>query len=93
MKIHNITGIMKAYNQKKVHSPAKPEGLGKKDEMSISNEAQVMGKIMQRIKETPDIREDKINELQQQIRQGTYSVSAENVAEKILKGAFLNKKV
>lgn len=92
MKIHNIPGIMKAYNQKKVHTTAKPEGIGKKDEMSISNEAQVMNKIMQRVKETPDVREDRIKELKQEIKQGTYSVSADNVAEKLLKGALFSKK-
>ncbi|NMA01083.1 MAG: flagellar biosynthesis anti-sigma factor FlgM [Clostridia bacterium] len=92
MKIHNIPGVMKAYNQKKVHSTHKPESIGKKDEMSISNEAQVMSKIMQRVKETPDIREERVNELKQQIKQGTYSVSADNVAEKLLKGALFSKK-
>ena len=93
MKIHNIPGIMKAYNQKKVHSTTKPGSIGKKDEMSISNEAQVMSKVMQRVKETPDVREKKINEIRQQIKQGTYSVSADNVAEKLLKGALFSKKV
>ena len=38
-------------------------GSGTQDEMSISNEAQVMSKIMQRVKETPDIREERVNEL------------------------------
>ena len=60
--------------------------------MSISNEAQVMSKIMQRVKETRHQRR-KSHELKQQIKQGTYSVSADNVAEKLLRVLYLVRRL
>ena len=59
--------------------------------MSISNEAQVMSKIMQRVKETPDIREERVNELKQQIKQGTIPYLLK-CSRKLLKGALFSKK-
>lgn len=92
MKIHNIPRVMKAYNQKKVYSAGKAEGVGKRDEMSISQEAQIMSKVMQKIKETPEVREEKVQEIKQQLSRGTYSVKADQVAEGILKGILISKK-
>ena len=94
MKIHNIPGVMKVYNQRKTYSANKPQTVsGKKDEMSLSNEAQVLSKALQGAKVAPDVREEKVNELKNAIKQGTYSVSAEDVAEKLLNGSVFNKKV
>ncbi|MDN5321679.1 MAG: negative regulator of flagellin synthesis FlgM [Clostridia bacterium] len=93
MKIHNIPGILKAYNQKKVQSKSKVYNVqGKKDEMQVSNEAQVMSKILQRAKNAPEIREQKVNEIKNAIKQGTYNVTADDVAEKMLNGIIFDKK-
>ena len=93
MKIHNIPGVMKAYNQRKAHSTPKTNSVSsKKDEMSLSNEAQILSKALQGAKATPEVREDKVNEIKNAIAQGTYSVTTEQVAEKMLKGALFNKK-
>lgn len=93
MKIHNIPGILKAYNQKKVQSKPKVYNVqGKKDEMQVSDEAQVMSKIFQRAKNAPEIREQKVNEIKNAIKQGTYNVTADDVAEKMLNGIIFDKK-
>jgi len=93
MKIHNIPGILKAYNQKKTQPTSKTHGVeGKRDEMQVSNEAQVMSKILQTAKNAPEIREEKVNQLKNAIKQGTYNVSTEDLAEKMLNGILFDKK-
>jgi len=93
MKIYNIPGIMKAYNQKKIRSKSNVNGIeSKRDEMQVSSEAQVMSKALQSAKNAPEIREQKVNEIKNALKQGTYNVSADDVAEKMLKGSMFNKK-
>lgn len=93
MKIYNVPGVLKAYNQKKTQATAKIHNVeGKKDEMQVSNEAQLMSKILQTAKNAPEIREEKVNQLKSAIKQGTYNVSTEDVAQKMLNGILFDKK-
>ena len=41
-------------------------------------------KILQIVRETPDVRQDKVAELRKQIEQGCYKVNAGKVAERML---------
>lgn len=93
MKVNNIQGILKTYNQKKVKGIQKVSSIqGKRDEMQVSNEAQVLSKVLHTAKNAPEIRQEKVTELKQAIKQGTYNVSTEDVADKILKGIFFDQK-
>jgi len=93
MKIYNIPGVMKAYNKNKVQPTTKVNVVeGKKDEMQVSNEAQLMSKILQGAKSAPEVRENKISEIKNALKQGTYNVTADAVAEKMLNGSLFNKK-
>lgn len=46
--------------------------------------------ITERIKKLPDVRQDKIDQLRNQIESGTYNVSGRKVAEKIVGAALDN---
>lgn len=60
---------------------SKPQG---RDEAVISSRAADMAKFKEVLKSTPDVREDRISELAEQIKQGTYRPSASDIAEKML---------
>ncbi|MGI6227957.1 MAG: flagellar biosynthesis anti-sigma factor FlgM [Peptococcales bacterium] len=93
MKIYNVPGILKAYNQKKIRGTSASSIVeGKKDEMQVSNEAQLMSKILQAAKNAPEIREDKVNQLKSTIKQGTYNVPTEDIAKKMLNGILFDRK-
>ncbi|KJS19046.1 MAG: hypothetical protein VR72_20080 [Clostridiaceae bacterium BRH_c20a] len=93
MKIYNVPGVLNAYNQKKVQASSKVQNVEvKRDEMRVSSEAQIMSKILQTAKNAPEIREEKVNEIRNAIKQGTYNVSTEDVAEKMLNGILFDKK-
>jgi len=53
--------------------------------LTISDEAKKLHEIVPKLDEIPDIREDKVAEIKKQIDEGTYKISGEKVAEKILK--------
>ncbi|MFZ7101357.1 MAG: flagellar biosynthesis anti-sigma factor FlgM [Peptococcaceae bacterium] len=93
MKINHMHGVLKAYDQKKVAGKNKVNSVeAKKDEMQVSNEAQVLSKIFNTAKNAPEIRAEKVNELKNAIKQGNYHVSAGDVAEKMVNGMLFDKK-
>ena len=53
-----------------------------------------MGKRVQdahaQLESIPDVREDKVAQLKEQVENGTYEVDADKVAEKMLKESLLN---
>lgn len=65
--------------------------LAKNDELAISRESKVKQKAMLAIKQAEDIRPERVNLLEQQISAGTYTVSDDEVAEKIIQTAILDR--
>ncbi|NLX64563.1 MAG: flagellar biosynthesis anti-sigma factor FlgM [Clostridiaceae bacterium] len=68
------------------------EVLSKKDELSISGTAKDFSIALKAVKQIPDVRQGRINEIVQKMERGEYSVKASEVAEKILE-AFKDNKV
>ncbi len=61
--------------------------LNKKDEVSISREAmdyQLVSKAVKTIKELPDVREDKVEDLKTRIETGSYNVEGREIAERLV---------
>ncbi len=63
--------------------------LPQDDSVRISSGAKEAQKIMAEVEKAPDIREDKVRELKTAIDAGTYNVSGEAVAEKMIKEFML----
>lgn len=89
--IPRIFGIYERQKNVKKIDKTSPLAL-KKDVVSISNNAKDYQLIVKALKETPDIRQDRVNELKQKYDSGNYDVSGRDIAEKIIKSAF-DKKV
>lgn len=89
MKINNnISKILSVYNKQQIKSNKKQDNktnsLNFKDELSISNEAKEIQQLMKKLKDIPDVREEKINEIKERIKSGTYEINPEKIAEKML---------
>ncbi len=63
--------------------------IPQEDSVRISSGAKEVQKITAEIQKVPDVREEKIRELQVAIDSGTYNVSGESVAEKMIKEFML----
>ncbi len=54
------------------------------DEITISNEAQQLRRVLDAVEELPDLREARIAQLRQQLAQGQYSVDVAAIAERLV---------
>ncbi|MFY9119635.1 MAG: flagellar biosynthesis anti-sigma factor FlgM [Syntrophomonadaceae bacterium] len=63
----------------------------KKDALAISDESRIKQKAMQAIRQSDDIRLDKVRDLQERISAGTYTVNEDEVAEKMIERAIVDR--
>ena len=72
-------------------SDTKPDKTtAKTDTVVISDAAKRIQEIRNQLDEIPDVREDKVAELRNQIEDGTYEINADKIAEKIIKEGLIN---
>lgn len=87
MKIQNLPGAMKAYNNNIGKTSPKKElqkNVGGKDAMNVSQEAKTFSAILQAVKKSPEIREEKVNALKASIENNTYKIDNEKLADKLI---------
>lgn len=63
----------------------------KKDVVSISGQAKDFQTVLRALKDVPDIRTEKINELEQKYQAGSYDVDGRDVADKVIANVFDKK--
>ena len=56
-----------------------------KDKLNFSNRAAEVGKLVEEVKNLPDVRETRVSEVRQQIQNGEFNPSNEKIAEAVLK--------
>ncbi len=97
MKIFNNSNINKAmqiYNKKSTEKLDKTKNVnGPKDELELSTKAKEYQIAIKAFNKLPEIREDLVNDLKSKIQQGSYNVSGEEIADKIIESAMIDKKI
>ncbi|MGD8989909.1 MAG: flagellar biosynthesis anti-sigma factor FlgM [Desulfobacterales bacterium] len=68
----------------------KEQQQAKADTVALSNAAKNIQQAQKELEALPDVREDKVAELKEQIENGTYEIDAEKIADKMLKDSLLN---
>ena len=53
------------------------------DKVAVSDKAQVYQALLQKVKEIPSVREERVRTLTEQIERGTFKVDAQKIAEKL----------
>lgn len=89
-----LQNILKVYGKTpsaKAGNVAYANNAVRNDELAISRESKVKQKAMQAIKQTDDIRTDRVSQLEEQISAGTYTVSDDEVADRIIETAILDR--
>jgi len=89
-----LQNILKVYGKSpgaKVEKAAAGSGVARNDELAISRVSKITQKAMQAIKQAEDIRLERVGELEEQMSAGTYTVSDDEVAEKIIGTAILDR--
>ncbi|HHY23556.1 MAG TPA: flagellar biosynthesis anti-sigma factor FlgM [Clostridiaceae bacterium] len=88
--IPGITGVYgknKSVNKIVETTEIKP----KKDVISISDKAKDYQLAMKHLKDIPDIRKDKVEEIAKKLHSGNYDINGNEVADKIIKSIFDTK--
>ena len=62
----------------------------KADTVALSSAAKDIQEAQRKLEAIPDVREDKVAQLKEQIENGTYEIDEEKIADKMLKDALLN---
>lgn len=85
MKVYDKTGSRA--------TEAAKEPAQVKDQLQLSESAKDFQVAMKAFNNLPEIREEKVAELREKIRQGTYNVTGREVADKIIESVHINKKI
>lgn len=89
----NITKVTQLYNKNKKTTEKVNELSSTKDHLEISSKAKDFQVAMKAFKKLPEFREEKIADLQGKIQTNTYNVSGKEIADKIIEGIMVDKKI
>ena len=84
MRIDAMSRVYDAYKVQGNVSSKKIEQSKSKDEVTFSSEAKDFATVTKLLSQVPDVRVDRVEALKTQMSSGTYSIDAEEVAEKII---------
>lgn len=84
---NRISRLYEAQQTSKVKEKEKVDKT-KEDGVEISKVGRDIQVVREGLKQAPDIRQDKVNDIIKRMESGTYSVSAEEVANKIVDNYF-----
>ncbi len=89
MKINQMQQISEIYGATSTRKIS-PQGTkaSAKDKLEISATAKHFQTALKAAKDSPDIRTEKVEKIKAQIESGTYNVSAEEVAKKMMAEIF-----
>ncbi|CRZ35212.1 FlgM family anti-sigma-28 factor [Herbinix hemicellulosilytica] len=88
MRIDGFNKIGQILNSGKVSKVKKTDAISYGDKLELSRTGNDYTLAKQVISQIPDVRTDKINEIKKRMEAGTYNVSMEEVAEKIVNRYF-----
>lgn len=84
MKIDALSPVGSVQAANRVSPTEKKQATMGKDNLAVSDKAQVYQTLLQKAKEVPEVREDKVAELQDQIAKGQFAVDARAIANKMM---------
>jgi negative regulator of flagellin synthesis FlgM len=88
MRIDAFNKVSQLYSTSSVKNTAKTKSSSFKDLLEISQTGKDYQTARQIVARTPDVREDRVNDIKQQMAAGTYDVSAQEVADKLVDSYF-----
>lgn len=88
MRIDAFNKVSQLYNTGSVKSTAKATGSSFHDKLEISQTGKDYHTVKQALANMPDVREDKVADIKEKMASGTYDVSMEEVADKLVNRFF-----
>lgn len=88
MRIDAYNKVSQMYQANKVHAIESTKKTGKTDKLEISQTGKDYQTVKQAVSSVEEVRMDKVEELKKKIASGTYDVSMNEVADKLLDNFF-----
>jgi len=88
MRIDAFNKVSKLYQANTIKNTKAVKGTGFSDKLEISQMGKDYQITKQVLKSIPDVREDRVKEIKERMASGTYNVSAEEVANKLVDNYF-----
>lgn len=82
--ISNLSVISNIQGAKRVANAAKPTSGQNADGINVSDKGQLFQSLLQKAKEIPEIREERVQEVKNQIQNGQFNIDAQLIAIKLL---------
>jgi len=84
--VNNINDKQKTDNA----SDKAETNVAKTDTVNISDTAKEIQEVRKQLDEIPDVRTEKVQQLKNEIENGTYKIKSEEIAEKMLRESLFN---
>lgn len=88
MRVDALNHVSQLYQPNKTKGTSKTDAVQKKDAYEISQSAKDYQIAKNAIPDANDVREDRVAELKEAFRSGSYNVSSQEIADKILNKFF-----
>lgn len=85
MRIEAYTQVQQIYNTRKTNKAQKASNVSFSDQLELSSMGKDMQVAKQAVQNSPDVREDLVAKYKAQIQDGTYQVSSESFADKLIR--------
>lgn len=93
MKINKTDNIMKVYNNMSSNKVNANKNKLEKDNVNLSERAKDYQFAMEKIKEVPDIRIDKVKDLKEKVQSGNYNVEGKKIVEKMFENIHFDERI
>lgn len=84
MRIDAYNKINQMQSMSKINKVSSKKSVSKTDKLEISQAGKDYQVAKQAVSNAPDIRQDKVEDIKQRLANGTYNVSDEDLADKLL---------
>ncbi len=84
MKIDGIPPVGGVQPISKTSPVSRDNKSSEQDKVAVSDNAQVFQKLIQKAKELPDVREDRVKAITEQIARGDFSLDGDSIAASML---------
>lgn len=88
MRIDTLNKVSQLYQSNSTKKLTKSSSSSSTDKLEISQAGKEYQIAKKAVSAAPDVRMDKVNDIKSRMDSGTYNVSAEEVANKLVEGLF-----
>lgn len=93
MKINKTDRVLQIYNNLNTSKVNQNRNKPNKDEIKLSEKAIDYQFAINKLREVPEMRMDKVNKLKEAIQSGSYNIEGRKIVEKIYQDIHLDKRV